>query len=845
MSSGIAARYLKIEWQAEGVARAVEAAIVPLELESHPEGGLVVETTIFNDFHPWLGIRLGSDFENCVPAFVTASGQETALLRIEDPHDGGWWWLQDDGWDAAGKRHLSELHRSPGAYSIHIGDVVLRVDNRLSVFGQADIQAYVDDFRGDLLWMVMNDAADASASGGGRDTAGEFAIALQQLHVASQRVSAKPAVVIREGEARMAVAKVRPKPATFIEYVRNPAARLLIGRVFDESADTAENRYIRHMLTVSINLAEAYASAAALQTEFLDRLAVQEIARAKRNREMDVRVVDPDVFDQQTNETARKLDALVSFRDDSEQGGGRFGRFPVRLSGRYGVGNSYFYSRQHVETGNQNSDVNFRVIVLPRGAFELVLSVHHFCPELTIEGDVISTEEETKNGKLFRQIKFTSIRSIEPQTDVLARKAAKRQRLEENNWIARISDVERRELRREASVGERRAEKALMKGVEASLALARVSRESRGLFKVDNDLAILGIARSSTFPMGMKFVSNPEYAACVSAFKKVTSLFERGGFDLSQLEALNRIGILHASDIYEKWCMLKIFMLLVDDFRFVPAVGWKELLVTSALSRESNVRFELSRDDISLEAILTCQAQTSTGRRPDFVLSITKDGSRVGGLVMDAKFRSTWQSHGPRRMLDELVLAKNYGAALQNSKVFILQPCESTVHPVESPLEWGRHCDYGTKQSHHQGWIQTGVASSGVRSTEHLKRLLVLMFQDAFSEPQKARDDDGNEFWTSPSFCIGCGEQQLPSSVQAAFTKAGRARWRLNCACCGVWTVRTHCYSCKKPLFKNGTMWTYHETLADQVTNVVCPHCGSYFDGDLPPPTNSGASSGA
>jgi RNase P subunit RPR2 len=46
-------------------------------------------------------------------------------------------------------------------------------------------------------------------------------------------------------------------------------------------------------------------------------------------------------------------------------------------------------------------------------------------------------------------------------------------------------------------------------------------------------------------------------------------------------------------------------------------------------------------------------------------------------------------------------------------------------------------------------------------------------------------------------------------------------------------TVRTHCYDCDATLFKNGTDLTYHRTLADQITNVMCPSCGAYFDRDF------------
>lgn len=161
----IEARYLAIDWKSEGVARTIECAPVALKIETDGEGTGAIECTIFNDFHPWLGIRLGTGAEEVFPVFLTAQGQEVPMLRVTDPQAGGDWWLQNDGWDQIGKRHLSELQRSPGTYKIKVGDLVLQVENRLSAFGRADIQAYVDDFRGDLLWMILNDAAGATAAG--------------------------------------------------------------------------------------------------------------------------------------------------------------------------------------------------------------------------------------------------------------------------------------------------------------------------------------------------------------------------------------------------------------------------------------------------------------------------------------------------------------------------------------------------------------------------------------------------------------------------------------------------------------------------------------------------------
>ena len=840
MSPEIEARYLTIEWQSEGVARAIEVSSVALEVESRADGRFAVESTIFNDFHPWLGIRLGLGDEEIVPTFVTVLGHETPMLRVADPRDGGLWWLQNDGWDHSGKRHFSELQRSPGTYNIRIGSAVLQIENRLSTFGRTDIQAYVDDFRGDLLWMIMNDAANATAAGKGVGTGAELAEALEELQAASQRVLASPAVTIREGQAPQPVAKLRPNVASFRVYVRNPVARQLTGRVFDESADIAENRYLRHMLAVCLKMANDYVWAASQQMGFLDRLASQETERARRNREMEMRPVDPEVFDQQTKEIKWKLDALAALKDQPGDGAGRVGRFPIRLGKRYGHGFSFFYTPQDDLGVKAEDKIDYRVAVFPEEFFEKILGCLHFCRNYTIIGSVESLLQKTNTGKQFRKLTFTSIHEVIPQTDSLEKRAEKRRVLEKNNWLVRLSSNERRELKREADAGQLRAEQSLRKKTVISSSVDEIARGARRLAEIDAGFHHLGVSSSSSFPTGMRFVSNPDYATCLSAFKKICELIERGGLDLSKLDEINSVGILHASDIYEKWCLLKIFMLLVHDFRFKPESGWEGKLVVTSLSQASNVRFEFLRDDLEIKVALICQSEMLTGRRPDFVLEVIDiakmqfghldhESRLLGGLVMDAKFRSTWKKGELRQTLDELVLSKEYDKAVASRRVFILQPCESTVRPASSPLDWGVHCDYGSTQSHRRGWIQLGVASAEMQATQHLKRLLTMVFQSVFPEPEES-DENGNSTWTSRSFCLGCGECHAPEAIQAKTTKSGATRWLLDCKRCGVWTVRTHCYNCKASLFKNGTLWTYHNTVADQVTNVICPDCGSYFD---------------
>lgn len=78
-----------------------------------------------------------------------------------------------------------------------------------------------------------------------------------------------------------------------------------------------------------------------------------------------------------------------------------------------------------------------------------------------------------------------------------------------------------------------------------------------------------------------------------------------------------------------------------------------------------------------------------------------------------------------------------------------------------------------------------------------------------------------------------CGEPDTEAGIDARATRGKSTSWHFHCAQCQARSNRTHCYSCRTAsLFKNGTRWTYHNTVADQITNVLCPQCGAYFDAD-------------
>lgn len=831
MQPGFEVRYLNIDWLAEGAPRKVDAAPTPLVLEPSPEGGFEAESTIFKDDYPWVGIRLLESHSSLELLLLAGSGERKPLMSVRDPVAGAIWWINVDGWDGKNRSHYSELRRSAGNYRIRIGSVELLIKNRLSEYGRADVQGYVDDFRGSLLWMILNDEASATARGSGGASGTDVVALMEGLYDASRRVLVAPATTVREGRELTSVAKVRAVATTFREFAQNPRARQLTGRVFSKSVDTPENRYLRYMLALTVDWAGAWLMGAISQLEPLENLADAEAKRAEHSGKLKERAVDPEMFDKQTKETVLRLSSLQDWNGRPLGQVGSGGRFQIRLGRRYRDDSAFFYERVQDTGESSGPEVDYRVVVLPETAFELVQRTLHFCREFTFEGQARSSINESKSGKKYLELDLSELWAAVPHTNVVEQRAERRRRLEKKGWMVDLSQQELKELRREASIAVRRAKRARAKREEIEVAVMALAGMQGRLAEVESGLAALGISRSDKFPTGMLFVSNPAYAACISAFKKAEAAFRAMGLDASLLEGLETIGILHASDIYEKWCLLKICMILVEDFLFTAEHEWVQKMIRSSLSGDRNVEFVFVREDIGIQLVVTYQHETELGYRPDFVVRIQdvqKKSRRglefLGGLVLDAKFRSAWHKFGLREVLDELIVKKGYGNVGEVQNVFVLQPCTNTVVPTASPLGWGRHCDYGATQSHRKGWIQVGATAPGATHTEHLKRLLGMALQRALPGPQDEKEG------APRSFCLGCGEAHRSEKIRSKPTKGGGTSWLLDCGDCGVWTVRTHCYECKSPLFKNGTQWTYHETLADQVTNVICPECGSYFD---------------
>ena len=834
MRPEVEARYLGLEWLERGRARQIEVAPESLDIELGPDGVLRVETQIFHDFHPWLGLRLTGQLTQSTPAFINAQGQQQPMLALADGA-GGTWWVQNDGWDAGRQRHLSELHRTMGRFEVSIASQRLLIENVETGLGRAQLDEYLQDFKRDLIWLVLS-SGTATAAGPGTSFVDELPAALADFTAAAALVAVRPARLLREISANTPRSRLRPNAATFRHQARQPSSQRLVGRASEETADTADNRYLRQMVRTCGRLALTAAQAVQQQAVRFAEHASFEDERSVTYGATVCRQVDPEVFDCQLAELKAKLDLLADWSDtapDGLEGGVR--EYRMKITTSYGGRKTdFFFSKPAGPSAfDRENNVSYNVVRLPAGLGVNVISALSFCNGYTLTGKPDITLETNMAGKTYLFVNFSGVMAVEPDRQKIEAKYRTRARLERNGWQHDLSRAEHEELQREARTAALRGKSYREVGRRAQAAALALESCQTALRRQDAHWESLGVPTQSTFPMGMRYALSPDYAAVLKAFTRVRALAERVGIGGESLDDINRIGILHASALYERWCLVKIIGVLIEDFSFEIDSGWQDVVIRAVTGRAESASLVFHRQDIGISATLEIQPLLDNGRRPDFRLHFNADADSdsdaldVCTIVMDAKFRTRWQRGAVSALLTELVAAKGYDK--DGARMFILQPQAHAVAEPTSPLAWGQHCDYGQNApaNHRTGNIQLAAGAQDGGTQHNLRRLVAMGLQAVFPAP-----NEQDSVWTSKSFCICCGTCHKPGDVAHRITRRNRDYWILGCGNCGMDCMRTHCYDCGAGLFKNGVDLTYHRTLADQITNAACPKCGAYFDRD-------------
>jgi hypothetical protein len=743
-----------------------------------------------------------------------------------------------------------------GRFTIEIGKLQLHLNNVVNALARVEVEEYLRDFQRELIWLVLAFGGTAAAAKGGGFANQELVDALSAFTAAARRVLANPASHVREVLVESRPDRLRPNSATFRQYSRNPIAPHFVGRGTMEAANIAENRYVRHLVQVCQKLSASVARAAESHAQSFAKLAVAEQGRSAEYSTMTHRAVDPEIFDRQLEDLKKQLACVASYTDlpaDASHAQEKTITKELEVQNSYASSSTkFFYSARANQHDFDEEQIRYSVLEIPRPLAMLISKVYRTCKHYRLRGVADERKEANSRGNSYRLLKFTKVFSVEPDTQAVEAKERKRAQLASNGWLAKLNHQELKEVQQEARTAKLRArsyQEYSEKSQAVSLALAKCWSELR---TQDQGWEKLDVSPNPATPMGVRFSQNPDYVACVAAFVRVKRVSEKAGIGNEELDAIERISVLHASALYERWCLIKIIAVLLEDYQFQPEDHWQERLIYSVTGRPRSFDLYFVRNDIGLTSVLEVQPTLPNGRRPDFrlrfsyatpgssaedegfdFLEIQRDSrnqcsDRRDGLVLDAKFRTRWRGDELERMLARLVEDKEYGQ--EGNRVYILHPARRGVLEPKSPLAWGMDCDYGEGEHHvhKSGHI---YLAPGSNREANVRRLIAMLLQATFPRPV----DIAESGFVSRSFCICCGTRHKSQDVVQKKTQKDLPYWTIKCAECGTETTRTHCFGqeCSCELFKNGLHFTYHRTLADQITNVVCPQCGEFFDRDI------------
>ncbi len=616
----------------------------------------------------------------------------------------------------------------------------------------------------------------------------------------------------------------------------------------EDNPDILDNRFVRHMVQYCATLSSRIANASKAQARQLAARAERARKHAQDLLESDSEKVDPEIFGNQLAEMEASIAAVNSWSNSAPAGQGIIRDFCIKLENSYDyLRRTQFYKRLNADPReDEKLGIKSSIVQLPDEPYRLVIQASKYIGKqtrvFTFSG--IGNVRRSPRNESMRLLELEDVRQMKVRSPGLEKKAALRERYEQNGWTRKLTIVELEERRAEASSSNRRAAQLAQRAVLSSSASALLSLSDEDLRSQDTMWSTLGVATSPSLPMGMRFVQSPAYSSVLAAFNQVQELAGRVGIGGQEIERIDRIGILHASAIYERWCLVRLISLLTDTFGFVPEHDWLDRVIEGICGAVTPFELHFDRADVGMIAKLEVQPVLPNGRRPDFRLSFqhrdrspqktvisadfeVEETVPSSGIVLDAKFRTRWRPNELERVLHDVVELRGYSQAAR--RVFILQPAGSVVQEPTSPLRWGRDCDYGQNSpfNHTQGMVRV---SPNPGDWHNLQRLVAMELQASFPAPRQDVEDE----WSSDSFCISCGRGHNVAGIRHRLTKKGSDFWHLMCGDCGLTTIRTHCFSgCGTSLFKNGLILTYHRTIADQLTNVACPCCGEFFDRDI------------
>ena len=842
-------RYIHPVWDNNSRVISIEKSDRCIEVEKNDSeyyANTLAYIRILNNEMAYVGIKL-LDKTDVIPFVELASGEHLNLEPVSTPNDGVWWIIAS-AWKADKNRYDTDAFNRIGIINIYIGEAKLVLTNEASNFSYEDLQKILDDFKIEL-WQLLIDKDSITSTSVTHNS--NFCLSLNEdcslidkfLNGLDKllKIPDKKLIEITE---KVPKNKVKATKDTFIALVKNPLNKLLPSRGFTVSHDTVSNRYLHFCLNRVIYLMNIYLKITDRHKYYLQHVYAQAEIDKINYYKKGIFSLNKDVLDNQIDELQAKIKKLESQLCDSVIGvPGSILKIKINKI----WGNTGGKKRFCVVDGlNIRPRYKYTFLVLPDNWF-LSLKENDFSDfEFTICANYHYDDYCSQNNTIGLKISFCDISSVSISSKTLnLLKKIKNPEINLNQEDLKFIENEIRKSDANLKLLRKEYKEYLNKQKKTKSLLVKAK-------KISDRFNKMNIGIQDRFPQSIHFVADTRYRNLYSIYKEITT--RRGGINdniIYQMEQIEKIGVIKINEIYEYWCLISIIKVLVAKLKFsIKDNNWIQKLIDIILSKGKNQRiafnFEHEYDHKPIAIRLCYQYPLQSNKRPDFILHLKsekKDDEKY--LVMDAKFRGNISNEQIEKDIKNLFDTKNYSGGGKHP-VFILHSSKTAMNNNRkklisfSPLSWGRFCSYGGEKdlNHMKGHILLIPLST---SLDNLQRLIgCFLQQNSYLRIQKIPNDNylqQNLRDTAEQsqiidhrnvICISCGSHNIRKKLK--LTRAGREKYILTCKDCGLRSINTSCYNCsRKKLYKNGLWWTYHITVALQVSNIVCPSCGAYL----------------
>lgn len=853
-------KYLGVEWYDKDTILSIQESFIPLKVEFDDEQShFICNTVIYpkaKDIkHGRLAFRfLGKNIAE--PYFEKTDGRRVPLKEIIDRDSGKTWWIEADIWISKLKRWGAKTHRTAGTVSVGLGSQKCQVNIGSSEFTSEQLARYLSDFKSDLWELILDEDSYVTGKAKKLQNGGVSEESIQLINNLlshAQNILKSPKSELREVQTLKPRKMVKPVNRTFMELATKGDGKYLTSRATEPSYNVPENRYVlfaldrihrilKQLVTISNSKINRFESAVTKLNERLHAFTnVKKINKDLVKKDLEKIKLTYDL-DHLNLELENKLE---TYRNDFNEPSSKSVWY-IKVGGLTKKKDAVFFSvKVRSEEPWFESKNGLQVVFLKYAEeFYSELLIKGF--EYEICGDMTFREGPTSTGRWYTYT-LSNLASIKiVGGEVLAKSKDKFQSkrktaidLHHNGWNKSLDSRELREQEKEKK--SIKSQLRLYEDSHTQVQRVHALLEPK-LTKFKNILTQLkkiGVKPSATFPNSMTFVQNPDYQAVHSGYKKIRELTNLTDEDLLlSLEKVDEIGLINMPILYERWCLLQIIKVLVQNYHYRPSHDWKRRLVKIVTTGKHSDSLDFSHSVVKRNIQLRYEPTLDNGRTPDYVMDVhfeRKNGDKGSKrFVMDAKFYSNdilKIKGGISGVVNHLYHEKNYSEDGKNS-VFILHPAKGAIDEIVSPQAWGEYSylgelamfewDKGDRTLYHQYGAICVNPVLRLSYLDEFQRMIGMFLQYGLENNQLCGGSDDVE---SINFCIACGSHDV-RSVDTSTKKSNRPSW-YECNVCLHFTTYNHCFSCDTRLIKNGDYWSYHSQMPMEPLNIKCPACES------------------